>query len=223
MNIPCRNKPRGNPLKSREQGSALIEFTLCCGFFLLPLLLGVLLVGQNLLRAMEVTQVCRDAAHMFASGADLSQTSYKNLVVNLAPALGMSTTSASSHGVVILSEIARIDDTCAGTVIPMKPKCGNAGYYVVVRRIVIGNSGMQASVLGTPSSALIEPATGNVTQNGYLSDSSTQASTSGVSFAPPIDLPTTQHAYVAEMYVTSPTATGWSTAGPPSVSAKFIF
>jgi hypothetical protein len=209
--------------KSLEKGSALIEFTLCAGLFLVPLFLGLLFVGQNLLRGMQVTQVCRDAAHMFASGTDFTQTSYQNLAVNLAPGLGLSTTAAASHGVLIFSEIAYIDATCAGTYSGSNPPCTNYGYYVVVRRIVIGSTGMQASAFGTPTPALITASTGSVSQAGYLNDASTRASAAGVSFAPPIVLPTTQDAYVAELYVTSPTATTWSTVGPPSISARFIF
>jgi hypothetical protein len=206
-----------------ERGSALIEFTLCCGLFLVPLFLGLFFVGQNLLRGMQVTQVCRDAAHMFASGTDFTQASYQNLAVNLAPGLGMTTSTATSHGVLIFSEIAYIDGTCGGTYSGSNPPCSNYGYYVVVRRIVVGNTGMQASTFGTPSSSLINASTGGVTQAGYLNDATTRASAAGVSFAPPIALPTTQDAYVAELYVTSPTTTNWSTVGPPNVSARFVF
>jgi hypothetical protein len=210
--------------KSREQGSALIEFTLCVIFFWLPLFTGLLIAGQNLIRGMQVTQVCRDAGHLFAFGADFTQPSYQNLLVNLAPALGLSTSAATSHGVVVLSQIALIDDTCDGTNTASKPTtCSNSGYYVVVKRIVIGNPALQSSAFGTPASTLIDAA-GNVSQNGYLNNASTQASAGGgASFAPPINLPTTQYAYVAELYVTSPQGTSWSITGPPSISARFVF
>ena len=221
MNISRREASRR---RLGESGSALIEFTLCCGLFLVPLFLGLLYVGQNLLRGMQVTQVCRDSAHMFSSGTDFTQTSYQNLVVNLAPGLGLTTSTATSHGVVIFSEIAYIDATCGGTYSGSNPPCSNYRYYVVVRRLVIGNAGMQASAFGTPAPSLISATTGGVTQTGYLNDATARASTTaGVSFAPPIVLPTTQDAYVAELYVTSPTATSWSTVGPPNVSARFIF
>ncbi len=205
-----------------ESGSALIEFTLCCSFFLLPLLIGLLVVGQNMLRAMLVTQVCRDAAHMFSSGTDFSQSSYQSLVVNLSPSLGLTTTSGTSHGVVIFSEIALLDRTCLGTVSGSTPVCSNAGYYVVVKRLTIGTPAIQTSAFGTPTAALVD-ASGNVSQAGVLNDPSTRASAAGVSFAPPIVLPTSQYAYVVETFVTSPSGTGWSTTGPPNVSARFVF
>jgi hypothetical protein len=210
--------------KSRERGSALIEFTVCVVFFWLPLFAGLVVTGQNLIRGMQVTQVCRDAAHMFAFGADFSQPSYQNLLVNLAPALGLTTSAATSHGVVIFSQIALIDDTCDGTNPVGKPTCSNWGYYVVVKRIVIGNPALQSSALGTPAASLINASTGNVSQNGYLNNSGTHASaTRGVSFAPPIILPVTQNAFVAELYVTSPQGATWSVTGPPSVAARFVF
>jgi hypothetical protein len=216
--------------KSREQGSALVEFTLCVVFFWMPLFAGLVIAGTNLIRGMQVTQVCRDAGHMFAFGADFTQPSYQNLLVNLAPSLGLSTTATASHGVVIFSQITLIDDTCDGTSTKAKPvTCTNDGYYVVVKRIVVGNPALQSSQFGTPDANVINATTGEVSQNGYLNNSSTRAyasgatAVSGVSFAPPIVLPVTQYAYAAEMYVTSPQGSSWSVTGPPSVAAQFIF
>jgi hypothetical protein len=212
MHIRPRRRAR-----QRESGSALIEFVLCCSFFWLPLFLGLVTVGQNLVRAMQVTQVCRDAAHMFAYGVDFSQATYQNLLVGLAPSLGL-TTSSGGHGVVIFSQITYIDSTCSGT----NRSCSNSGYYVVTRRVTVGNSTIKSSLFGTPNASLMD-STGTVTQNGYLNDASTRAAASGASFASPITLPAGQYAYAAELYVTSPQPTGWSTTGPPSVSARFIF
>jgi hypothetical protein len=200
-----------------RRGSALIEFTLCCAFFWVPLFFGFVIVGENLLRAQLVTQVCRDAAHMFAFGADFSQSSYQQLLVSLAPELGLST--SGGHGVVIFSQIAYIDSTCDGT----NTTCTNMGDYVVTRRIVVGSTGLQSSLFGTPASTLLD-SSGHVSQAGYLNNSTTRAAAPGSSFAPPINFTSpSQFAYAAELYVTSPQPSGWSTTGPPSVSARFIF
>src|SRR5450432_4258440 len=90
-------KKRTNTVRSREAGSALVEFVFCAGLFWMPLFVGTLFAGLNLIRVLQVTQLCRDAAHMSAYGIDFSQTSAQNLLVSLAPSLGL-TTSSASHG-----------------------------------------------------------------------------------------------------------------------------
>src|SRR5437016_5763979 len=96
----------------QEKGSALVEFVLCFGIFWVPLFLGTLTAGFNLIAAIQVTQVCRDAAHMYSQGIDFSQSTYKTLLVNLAPSLGMAATGG--RGEVIFSTITYIDHTdCA--------------------------------------------------------------------------------------------------------------
>jgi hypothetical protein len=167
---------------------------------------------------MQVTQVCRDVAHMFAYGVDFTQSSYQDLVVNtLSAQLGLTKSGTDGHGVVILSKITLIDKTCDNT----KPPCANTGYYVVTRRIIIGNSTIKSSAFAPSLSSM--DGSGNVSQTNYLNSASARASASGASFASPITLPVGQFAYVGEMYVTSPKNGSWSTSGPPSVAARFIF
>jgi hypothetical protein len=213
-----------NNVRPREAGSALVEFVLCIGMFLLPLLAGTLFGGLNLIRVLQVTQLCRDAAHMSAYGIDFSQTSAQNLLVSLAPSLGLST-SSTSHGVVILSVISHVvqatDCTPAGI-----SNCANDGYDVVTRRLVIGNTSLPntASAFGTPcSGCYVDSTSGNITAAGYLNNATTRAAANGLSFAPPIVLTSGHFAYVAEAFVTSPENNGWVGVGTPSIAARFIF
>jgi hypothetical protein len=210
--------------RSNETGSALVEFVLCIGLFWMPLFVGTFFGGLNLIRVIQVTQVCRDAAHMSAYGIDFSQASSQNLLVSLQPSLGL-TTSTSSHGVVILSVISHIvqatDCTPAGI-----SNCANDGYDVVERRIIIGNTSLPntTSSFGTPcGSCYVDTTSGNITAAAYLNDTSTRAAANGVSFAPPIVLSSGHFAYVAETFVTSPEHNGWIGIGTPSIAARFIF
>lgn len=213
-----------NPAKSRtsESGSALIEFVFCFSLFWVPLFLGLLTVGFNLIAAVEVTHVCRDVAHMYSQGIDFSQSTYKTLLVNLAPGLGMAATGGK--GEVILTSITYIDHTdCAAAGIS-DSACTNINKHVVTRRVVIGNtgSGFPASNFGTPSSTILD-SSGNVMSSSggtpfYLTNSSAQAgnfqSSTGVTL-------TSQHyAYTAEMYVQSPY---WTSLGVSGISARSIF
>ena len=209
---------------SSESGSALIEFVLCVGLFWMPLFVGTLFGGLNLIRVLQVTQLCRDVAHMSAFGIDFSQTSAQNLLVSLAPSLGL-TTSTTSHGVVILSVITHIVQSTDCTPASIS-NCANDGYDVVVRRIVIGNTNLPntTSAFGTPcSTCYVDATSGNITPAAYLNNSSTRAAASGVSFAPPIVLTSSHYAYVAEAFVTSPENNGWVGTGTPSIAARFIF
>jgi TadE-like protein len=206
---------------AQEKGSALVEFVLCFGIFWVPLFLGTLSVGFNLIAAIQVTQVCRDAAHMYSQGIDFSQSTYKTLLVNLAPSLGMAATGG--RGEVILSTVTHIEHTdCAAAGIS-DTSCGNINQYVVTRRIVIGNAGtgFPASLFGTPSSAILD-SSGNVTSSGgtpnYLTNSTTRAP--NFPTATGITLTSQHYAYTAEMYVQSPY---WTSLGTSGIAARSIF
>src|SRR5579875_3756617 len=86
--------------RQNERGTAVVEFAFCFALFWVPLFLGSIVIGFNLIRAVQVTQVCRDAGHMYAGGIDFSQSTYQNLFVSLAIGLNMSTNGG--NGVEIL-------------------------------------------------------------------------------------------------------------------------
>ena len=54
-----------------------------------PLLLGTVSLGFDLIRAIQVSQVCRDAGHMWAYGVDFRQTQNQGLLANLAKPLNV--------------------------------------------------------------------------------------------------------------------------------------
>ena len=90
-------------IRPKERGSALVEFALCVSIFWLPLFLGTMEIGLSLRRAIQVTQVCRDVAHMYGAGVDFSQTSAQTLLQSIAPGIDFSSTSTTA--VIILSTI----------------------------------------------------------------------------------------------------------------------
>lgn len=206
---------------SEEKGSALIEFVFCFGLFWAPLFLGMLTVGFNLIAAVQVTQLCRDAAHMYSQGIDFSQATYKTLLINLAPGLGLAATGGK--GEVILSSITYIDGTDCSAAGLNDATCTNKNKYVVTRRIVIGNTGtgFPTSNFGTPSSGILDSA-GNVTSSGgtpyYLTNSSAQAGNFQTSTG--VTLTSQHYAYTAETYVQSPY---WTSLGTSGIAARSIF
>lgn len=206
-----REKPR-----SGRRGSALIEFVLGASLFWVPLFFGTLVIGFSLIRAVQVTQVCRDAGHMYANGIDFSLATYQNLLASLAQGY---TLTSNGDGVVVLSTVTYISLTdCQAGGYP--GGCANQGQMVITRQIVVGNSSLHASSFGTPPAGDMESnGSGNVTSAGYLNDPACQAA----HFANVIPLSDGQYAYVSEMWVRSPDVSWWSFLGNAQLSARSIF
>lgn len=196
----------------------MVEFTLATGFFLVPLLCGTMVIGINLIREMEVTQVCRDVCHMHSFGVDFSIPANQNLIVNLAQ--GLSFQASGGNGVIILSTLTFVgpNDCVAGGYQPNGSSCANMNQTVIMRRVVIGNASLQASAFGTPNASLID-SSGNVSPPGYLNNTSTRAT----GFSGLVTLASGQYSYLSEMYVATPDLSWWSYLGTTGVSARSIF
>lgn len=211
MNMTSKHR-RG----SGQRGSALIEFVLATSLFWLPLFFGTLVVGFSLVRAVQVTQICRDAGHMYANGIDFSQTTYQNLLASIAQGY---TLTSTGDAVVVLSTITYISPTDC-TAGGYSSNCANVRQMVITRQIVIGDSGIHASTFGTPPAAdMASDGSGNVTAAGYLNDTRCQAT----GFSSVIPLTDGQYAYVAEMWVRSPDVSWWSFLGNTQINARSIF
>ena len=187
---------------SRERGGSLLEFVLCFALFWTPLFFGMWNVGFSLIRAIQVTEVCRDAAHMLAFGIDFSQASNQTMLQYIAQGLNLTPTGSS---VVILSVVTYLDSTC---------NCTNANQYVITRRIIIGNasviSSTAPSAFGNPTASDMD-SSGNILQSTYMSDK-TCVATNFSNLMPVVNgvpaLTVNQFAYMAEMTLTSTDLSG---------------
>src|SRR5579859_3897317 len=104
------NMPRRNLPQRRERGSSAFEFAFS-SLVLMPLLLGGLSVGFNLVRATQVAQFTRDAGHLYAYGIDFTQASAQQMLVKLATGLNFSTSGGT--GVAIFSTVLMVgSDDC---------------------------------------------------------------------------------------------------------------
>jgi hypothetical protein len=197
-------RPRDRHLAQR--GSATIEFALCVGLLWAPLFFGATQFGFHLIQANQVTQVCRDAGHMYAYGISFSQTSNQYLLASLAPGLSIDPTGQSGASVVILSTVNYIDTAeCQSG--GYASTCPNYGLIVFTNQTVVGKAAIHASAFGTPTTD--STGTGNVppgspSTSGYLN----QASAVVKNF-PGISLSTgatgQQYAYISELYSQSST------------------
>src|SRR5467141_2852132 len=78
--------------RQTEKGTEILEFALVVSFILVPLLLGVVVIGINLGRAVQVAQVARDGGSMYVRGVDFSQAGNQAVLARLGQGLGLTTT-----------------------------------------------------------------------------------------------------------------------------------
>ncbi len=186
--------------------------------FWVPLVLGTMVLGLNLARAIRVTQLCRDAAHMYAYGVDFSQVGNINLLLRLAS--GLNITAMAGNGVIVFSTITFIGagDCTAGGLLADSAHCPNLNYMVVTKRLVTGKSSLRASSFGTPSSSDMD-STGSIGSSYFLSDATTRAT----GFSNLLSLSSGQYAYVAEAYFSSPDYDWHGFLTGTGVTARSIF
>ncbi|HEX4168217.1 MAG TPA: TadE/TadG family type IV pilus assembly protein [Bryobacteraceae bacterium] len=151
--------------RSREAGSAMLEFCLCI-VILMPLLLGLCGGGIALVRQIELTQTSRDAGHLYSKGIDFSQAANQALIVKIADSLNFGGMSPS--GGIYLSTVTYI--TSADCVAGGFPNgCANQKHYVITHQIKIGNPAPSSIGLAVnPDSG------GNVSEATYLNNSKDQ-------------------------------------------------
>lgn len=204
--------------RSRQHGTAIIEFALVAPFLVLAFL-GTVGVGISLGRSIHSVQFCRDIAHMYADGVDFTQAGNKAIAVQLAQAAGM--TASGGNGVVVLTKVMTVyqaDCDAAGVT------CTNLGLAVITQRVTVGNAALRASNFGTPTPTLMD-SLGNISANVYLTNSDSSVQTSG--FTPLLTTAgmTQQQgdtAWVAESYFIYP-ALNFFFSSSPGVYTRFIF
>src|SRR5579864_877796 len=126
-----------------EYGHAALEFALVAMPTVL-LMLGVVVVGINLGRAVQVGQICRDADSMYVRGVDFSTSAAQNLLVQLGQNMNLQTDNTSS-GVVILSKVQFVPN-------PLTCTSACSGTYQLVQRLTVGNTTLPGTHYPTSAS-----------------------------------------------------------------------
>jgi hypothetical protein len=167
----------------------MIEFCLSVALWM-TVLMGLSTVGLNLIRALQVEQVCRDAGRMYSAGLDFTLAGNQNLLIMVAS--GLNVAASSGNGVFVFSTVEYIDT-------PQCASCANLGQYVFIQRVVVGNAALLTSTFGTPPTGIIG-ANGNIPSSSYLASTSARAT----GFGSVLPLTGGQVAYVTETYFSSP-------------------
>ncbi len=128
---------RKSSKRTRRNGHSILEF----GIVVIPtiyLLLGVVVIGINLGRAVQVAQICRDTDSLFVRGVALYNSSAQSFVAQLGA--GMNLQTSGGDGLVILSKVQFIPDASCGT--PTSPGYANCtvGKTVLMQRITFGDT-----------------------------------------------------------------------------------
>ncbi len=209
--------------RDRRLGSAVVEFVLVAALFLVPLVLGLLSLGFTLTRSLQVAQLTRDVGRMVVRGVDFSAQANQDLITGsaarpnmpvLARGLGMtgnggnSTGGTSGNGVLVLSTLARMSNTCS---------CNNAGHIVLSRRIVVGNRALFTSSFGAPSAGIVDASTGAV--SNYTNDTTARAD----NFSSVLNLASGEIGYLVEASFSFPELAIPGFLPNPGVSWRSVF
>jgi hypothetical protein len=194
-----------------EQGHSILEFALIA-MPTVTMLLGVVVVGIDLGRADQVTEICRDADAMYVRGIDFSQSGNQQELVRLGQ--NMNLQISSGDGLVTFSKVLFVPDPTCGT--PPDPNC-TVGKNVLMQRIVFGNTSLQSThfpTVGTVS----QDSQGNVAN--YTTDANAVISnftTSGFQLKP------NEISYVAETYFRTLDVSMAGILSSPGIYAQAFF
>ena len=197
-----------NRRRKQQSGAEFIEFALG-SLLVFPMMMGVVIVGLNLSRSIQVAQVCRDAGSMYVRGIDFSQSANQNELVRLANGMGM--TANGGSGVVIFSKVQYIPaSACTGI-----PNC-NSDKYVVIQRLTVGNSSVTTSRIG-PTGSVTTDSSGNVTN--YMTDPNAVST----NFTNIMTLAANEYAFIAEASFLSPDLTSVGGSSSTGVYARSVY
>jgi Flp pilus assembly protein TadG len=132
-----------------ESGVATIEFALT-SLLWVPLLLGTLVYGAELIRAMQAVQVARDVSNLYAGGMTFSTSpnlpndaTNRALIARLGKELNLQTSGGS--GLIILTTIKFISQRECDTLTSSGVTCTNLAKWVVAQRSTIGDTSLMTS------------------------------------------------------------------------------
>jgi hypothetical protein len=185
-----------NSKRKNQKGTSVLEFALIIWPTVL-MLMGVVVVGNELGRAVQAGQVCRDAASMYVRGVDFSQSGNQAELARIGQALNLQT-SNSGNGLVILSKVTFIPDPSSTCGLP-----ADAGYltcttgqYRLAQQTIFGNTSLPGTHFPTTGTPTFD-SENNVTN---YSDYTNGTAATINNFQTTLVLYPTQFTYIAETY-----------------------
>jgi hypothetical protein len=219
-NTPGRRKntEAGSLRVSRaERGVSILEFALIA-FPMLVMMFGLVVIGVDLGRAVQVAQLARDADAMFMRGVPLYTSSAQSFLAQLGQNMNLQT--SGGDGLITLSKIQFIPDPTAcgtGPTDSRYPNC-TVGSNRLVQRVVIGNAGISGSNTRFPTAGSVSYDSLDQVNN-YLTDDNAIIS----NFAASLQLKPLEISFVAEAYFQTSTVSLGSVQTSPGIYAQTFF
>jgi hypothetical protein len=203
--------------RSRKQrGNEMIEFALL-SVFLVPLLLWTFIAGMNLIRLIQIQQVCRELGSLYIGGVDFSTYAAESLAARLAQGYSLNVGTGFSgsvlnmynndtnggNGYVIMSEIMYVGPSTCGT-LPTGTTCTNESSYVFLQQIDFGNNNL--TINGATAASAFGSPTATRTAFGFVNNVLTDSGAVAANFGSFLSSPLTdgQIIYVVETWFSSP-------------------
>ena len=203
--------------RNGERGVSILEFCLVV-FPMLLMMFGVVVIGLDLGRAIQVAQICRDADSMFSRGVPLYSSSAQSFLVQLGANMNMQSGAGNGDGLIILSKIQFIPDPSCGT--PASSTYANCtvGTNRLVQRIQIGNTSIAGSATRFPTAGSVSYDSLDQVNN-YLTDDNAVIS----NFASALQLKPLEESFVAEAYFQTTTVSLGSAQTSPGIYAQSFY
>ena len=143
--------------RRKSQGQTFIEF-LFVMLWAVPFLLITLALGMNLIEGLEVIQLARDTASMYARKVDFTTDAGKDMLDRIGNGLNLRTQdSANSQATIVMSALTFMDTSACATAVANGCTCGNSGNWVFAQYLILppplANSPASQSQYGNPGSA----------------------------------------------------------------------
>jgi|SRR5215472_13634147 hypothetical protein len=241
------NRHENKQLRRRgERGNTIVEFALVM-VFLVPMFAGSFTIGMGLAKAIQVSNVTRDAVVLMVrsntdpqSGLDLSQNQNQRIIVRAAAGLGMNSDAQydpnpNGNSVVYLSRVVKVGpNECALGVSPPPSgvpnatppdygwttgNCPNYGSYAFSYRVVIGNGSRWSSTIGQPQTTAVRT-DGTVSPVDVATNNAVQANS--FTSATGMTLLPGVYALVSEMYADVSFLNFFSILSNPTLYARSI-
>jgi Flp pilus assembly protein TadG len=197
-----------------RRGVSVLEFALVA-FPMILMLFGVVVIGVDLGREIQVAQICRDADSMFSRGVPLYSSSAQSFLVQLGQNMNLQT--SGGDGLIIISKIQFIPDPSCGT--PSSSTYANCtvGTNRLVQQIQIGNTAITGSATRFPTAGAVT--FDSLDQvNNFLTDPNAVIA----NFSASLQLKPLEESFVAEAYFqTNPVSLGLLQTSPGLYSQSF--
>lgn len=187
---------RKSARRKNQKGTSVLEFALIVWPTVL-MLMGVVVVGNELGRAVEAAQVCRDADSMYVRGVDFSLSGNQAELARIGSALNLQS-SNSGNGIVILSKVTFIPDpsSSCGQPADVGYSTCTVGQYRLAQRTIIGNTSLPGTHFATSGTPTYDSENNVTNYSDYTNGTAATIS----NFQNTLVLYPGQYSYVAETY-----------------------